>query len=61
VRAYLEAHGEATYRELLDALEQAGQRTTEYALQARVKRWESRGRVVVERRGFEPPTSRVRF
>ena len=52
VRAYLQAHGEATYRELLDALSAAGLRATEGALQKRVKRWESRGLVVVERRGF---------
>ena len=52
VRAYLQAHGEATYRELLDALSAAGQRMTERALQARIKRWEHRGRVVIERRGF---------
>jgi len=52
VRAYLQAHGEATYQELLDALERAGVRMTEGALQKRVKRWERRGRVVIERRGF---------
>jgi KaiC/GvpD/RAD55 family RecA-like ATPase len=52
VRAYLQAHGEATYRELLDALSAAGERMTERALQARIKRWEHRGRVVIERRGF---------
>jgi KaiC/GvpD/RAD55 family RecA-like ATPase len=51
-RAFLEAHGEATYRELLDALERAGVRMTERALQQRVKRWERKGRVVIERRGF---------
>jgi KaiC/GvpD/RAD55 family RecA-like ATPase len=52
VRAHLQAHGEATYRELLDALSAAGERMTERALQHRVKRWEHRGRVVIERRGF---------
>jgi hypothetical protein len=52
VRAYLQEHGEATYRELLDALQEAGLCLTERALQARVKRWESRGRLVIERRGF---------
>ena len=52
VQAYLEAHGEATYPELLNALERVGVRMTERALQQRVKRWERRGRVVIERRGF---------
>ena len=60
VKAYLQAHGEATYRELLDALSQAGMRTTEGALRKRVKRWENRGLVIVERRGF-PPTAFVKL
>lgn len=60
VRAHLQAHGEATYRELLDALSAAGERMTERALQHRVKRWEKRGLVVIERRGF-PPTAFVKL
>jgi hypothetical protein len=60
VRAYLQEHGEATYRELLDALQEAGLRMTENALHKRLKRWESRGRLVIERRGF-PPTAFVKL
>ncbi len=60
VQAYLEVHGEAIYPELLNALERVGVRMTERALQQRVKRWERRGRVVIERRGF-PPTAFVKL
>ena len=60
VKAYLQQHGEATYKELLDALTQAGMRINERTFQTRVKRWEKRGMVVVEKRGY-PATAYVKL
>jgi len=60
VKAYLQQHGEATYKELLDVLTQAGMRINERTFQTRVKRWEKRGMVVVEKRGY-PATAYVKL
>jgi hypothetical protein len=60
VKAYLQQHGEATYKELLDALTQAGMRINERTFQTRVKRWEKRGMVIVEKRGY-PATAYVKL
>jgi Mrp family chromosome partitioning ATPase len=60
VKAYLQQHGEATYKELLDVLTQAGMRINERTFQTRVKRWEKRGLVIVEKRGY-PATAYVKL
>jgi len=54
VKAYLQQHGGATYKELLEALTQAGIRIHEKTFQKRVKRWEKRGMVMIEKRGGYP-------
>jgi len=60
VKAYLQQHGEATYKELLETLTQAGMRINERTFQTRVKRWEKRGMVIVEKRGY-PATAYVKL
>jgi hypothetical protein len=62
VKAYLQQHGEATYQELLNALSQAGIRVHEKTFKNRVKRWEKRGMVIVEKRsGFPQPKAIVKL
>ena len=61
VKAYLQQHGEATYKELEHALHQAGMNTKLETLKKRVKRWEKRGMVIVEKRGGYPPTAYVKL
>jgi hypothetical protein len=56
VQAYLQQHGQATHRELLDALACAGIDYNRLALLMRLNRWERRGRVVVQRFADSTPS-----
>ncbi len=61
VRKLLEQRGEATYRELTEALQQAGFRVSENAVQLRARRrWQPAGLVEIVREGF-PAVARIRL
>jgi len=57
VEEYLKRYGKASYKELLDALYNAGVFISDSALKNRIRKWSREGRLVVKLRGRAGPAS----